>query len=131
MPDTIDVQKQRNAVLKSGYLEYATRAAIRCLGHEDPRYEQETFPILVSNKDGSKKTPIVCSTIEDFLKFKADLMEILTIPAFTSVKLIVFWDSIKQGEPVSHVVDGRNLYATLRMMQARPGKDILQVAVVS
>ena len=125
MSSTLDIQQQKRNVPAREHLEYATQSAIDCIYDEkNLHHEQETFPILVSYI--SDKKPIICTATEDFQQFGRDLKGFFGVPADGRLSLTVFWSS---GNAWSQRVNPANLYPILRMMQARPGKDCLDVAV--
>ena len=118
-----DAQKLKDKVVKYAALENVTQTARIFLRDDDPRYWQEAFPILVSTEFGSTRMALVCSAFETFDGLETELRDTLKIPANKSITPIVYWISTELVS--AHNVDEKNLYATLRMMQARPGKDLL------
>ena len=95
------------------------------------RYREETFPILVRCGEGYRQPLriIICTTMEILEAFENDMGRFMGMETGASVTF-GFLRNSEESDPRTWAIDVRaeSLHAILRMMQARPCKDILQVS---
>ena len=119
--------------VKSQAATYLTTAAANLFEKEDlSRYREETFPILVSHKPHYHHSValrvIICTAMEPFEVFKNDLKKSLRVGTEQSVNINFLQDSKGRPEGPNIYVNAESLHGILRLMQARPGKDMLEVS---
>ena len=121
----MNAQELRKKVLENADLQNVTQTAKIFLGDDDPRYWQEAFPILVASKHSAeKKFALVCTAFETLLQFQSEVQKTLGHTPSRPLSFNVCWNSNQKG---CQLLNDENLYAILKMVQARPGKDIFLI----
>ena len=120
--------------VKSQAQGHLTTAATYLFKKKDlSRYREETFPILVCRGEGYRQPLriVICTTMETFEAFENDMRNFMGMETGAIVDFGFLRNSEESDPKTSAIrVRAENFHALLRMMQARPCKDILQVSRV-
>lgn len=87
-------------------------------------YWEHTFPIMVRHEN--QVHPVICTVQESLAPFKVRLRGDFGLDINTG-RLEINWSLGGNGHFWGGVIDESNLQPILRMMRARPGKDVITV----